>query len=336
MTCSFKEFETQGSLARFLVAHRDKSLPSLIVASVGNTANAYNFLASCLGLPLFLIVPETSLHNLLTPKRTNARVVGVRGDYSEAIHLAEKLSERLGARLDGGVRNIARRAGLGAVYLNAVAHPEEGTHFLFDDYFQAVGSGSGAIGTWEAITDLLSDGRFGDRPTRIHVAQNEPFTPIPDAWNSGCPVVPYPPQERDIRLRSITARVLGNRAPAYAIAGGLRDVLTASRGAAWSVTNSEVFEAATIFQASEGADIDPAGAVALAALIKAIATKSVGRGQRILLHITGGGRQVYCSDYGTDRLVPVGFVDSDDIDGACKLIGDNVRMSWDANLLTRI
>ena len=66
--------------------------------------------------------------------------------------------------------------------LHAVAHPDSGSGRLFDHYFQAVGSAAGAIAAWEAVELLLKDGRFGHTSTRVHMAQNEPFTPIPDSW----------------------------------------------------------------------------------------------------------------------------------------------------------
>jgi len=54
-------------------------------------------------------------------------------------------------------------------------------------YFQAVGSGTGAIAAWEASIRLLRSGRFdGDLP-RLHLVQNAPFTPIHDAWTHGIP-----------------------------------------------------------------------------------------------------------------------------------------------------
>jgi len=324
ITRSFKEFEAQASLARLLSAYRGRVVPPLIVASTGNTGNAYSFLSTLLGLRLFLVVPETGLNNLLLPFRSAARVLVTRGDYWEAIQLAESLQTLLAARTDGGVRNVARRAGMGTVYLNAVVHPTQGTYTLFDHYFQAIGSGSGAIAAWEAVENLLADGRFGTTRTHIHVAQNEPFTPVPDAWAEKSHTLRgYPPEEAKSRIGSVTASVLSNRSPAYSVAGGLRDTLIASRGAAWKVNNSEIFDAGNRFRESEGMSIAPAGAVAVAALIKAVASHQLSPEERILLHVTGGGKDIEFSGGPVFRAEPVGVVNPSQIDEAFSLLQDH-------------
>jgi cysteate synthase len=290
VTRSFKEFEAQASLARYLLAYRDQPTPPLIVASAGNTGNAYSYLASLLKLPLFLVVPDSALDTLVLPIETSARILAVRGDYVDAIEMAAQLQSSLAVQTDGGVRNLARRAGMGIVYLNAVLNARQGTGALFDHYFQAVGSGSGAIGTWEAVELLFQDGRFGRSRTRIHVAQNAPFTPIPDAWGQvSASTCVYSAQEARLRQAGVTASVLANGRPAYSIAGGLYDVLRLSGGEAWKVTNSELFDAARTFRDTEGVDAAPAGAVAIGALMKAVARGHVGRSDTILLHVTGGG-----------------------------------------------
>jgi cysteate synthase len=140
-------------------------------------------------MPRYLVVPERGLERLLLPIETAPFVVAVKGDYSDAIVLADALAKATNLTRGGGVRNIACRAGLGTVMLNAVVHPDYGSNRLFDHYFQSVSSGSGAIAAWEAVQLLLGDGRFGNTPTKIHVAQNAPFTPIVDAWETALPVV---------------------------------------------------------------------------------------------------------------------------------------------------
>jgi cysteate synthase len=316
LTRSFKEFEAQASISSFLFAFGNE-VPPLIVASAGNTANAYNLFTSLLNLPLYLIVPEIAVPNLLLPIRSAARVLAVKGDYSEAISMAEKLSRLLDAHSDGGVRNIARRAGMATVYLNAVVHPEQGSHALFDHYFQAVGSGAGAIATSEIVETLVRDGRFGKTRTRIHIAQNDPFAPIPDAWNGKSRTVDtYPSEESRLRRAGITASVLVNRTPAYSITGGLYEALARSRGTATRVSNFELFTAANKFREVEGVDVDPAAAVAIAALFKAVAAGEVQPADSVLLHVTGGGRELQMRREKLEPVVPVGIVAPSALDEA--------------------
>jgi cysteate synthase len=334
VTRSFKEFEAQASVGRFLMACSNQNIPPLVVASAGNTGNAYSLLTSLLGLPLYLVIPETGLDTLRLPIQTSARILAVRGDYSDAIRMAEQLRLLLNAQSDGGVRNIARRAGMGTVYLNAVAHPNEGTHVLFDHYFQAIGSGSGAIATWEAVENLIRDGRFGKTRTRIHVAQNDPFTPIPDAWEKASKtLIDYPGEEGRLRVASVTASVLANRTPAYSVAGGMHDVLIASRGAAWRVNNSELFESARRFRELEGVDISPAGAVAVGSLFKAAASRKVAPADRILLHVTGGGKPMQSCEETIYLAAPRGVVAPQQVQEALILMHDETKIPFRTDLV---
>ena len=160
VTRTFKEFEVQASLVCILQAGMSCPLPPLIVSSAGNTANSYSYYTHLAGLPLFLFVPESGLGNLLLPFDAHPTLILVDGDYTDAIFLAEKAAQRCGLTRDGGVLNPGRRGGMGCVLLNAVCHPKQGSQRLFDHYFQAVGSGSGAIAAWEAVQLLLADGRL--------------------------------------------------------------------------------------------------------------------------------------------------------------------------------
>ena len=237
---------------------------------------------------------------------------------------------------DGGARNVGRRAGMGAVMLHAVAHPQEGTHQLFDHYFQAVGSGSGAIAAWEAVRLLLADGRFGDTHTRIHMAQNLPFTPIADSWEkSERHLVSSSDEKSKEEIAAVTASVLTNRHPPYSMAGGLFDVLEASCGSTWKASNYQVFAAAREFKESEGVDIGPAAAVAVDALRQAVASSKVGKDERILLHITGGGKEIQYSDGPLYQAAANIMVKPNELAKALEAIGKPVRICNHRNVLKR-
>lgn len=325
VTRTFKEFEVQCSLAYFLASQRATGAPALAVASAGNTGNAFNYYAASLGFPVYLFVPESGLKHLLLPFKTQPFLVAVKGDYSDAIAMADAVAMAKGFARDGGVFNVGRRAGMSTVMLNAVAHPEQGAHRLFDHYFQGVGSGSGAIAAFEATAKLKADGRFGSHTTRIHMAQNAPFTPIADFWEAGAAHAIPEAQSRSA-IASVTAQVLTNRTPPFALAGGLQQALQMSGGYVWRVDNQAVFEAARCFQAYEGVDISPAAAVAVDALRQAVDTGVVRRDDQILLHITGGGREAQFSDgvYPTERRLTV---TPDEIGRVLEAIGEPKRIS---------
>lgn len=291
VTRTFKEFEVQCSLAYFLTSQRKTGAPPLAIASAGNTGNSFNFYAALMGFPIYLFVPESGLDNLVLPFATSPFLVAVKGDYSDAIAMADTVAKRIGLSRDGGVRNVGRRAGMATAMLNAVAHPEQGSGRLFDHYFQGVGSGSGAIAAWEAVQMLLRDGRYGSVPTKIHMAQNSPFTPIADSWEAGEAIVMSEEKAREA-VANVTAKVLTNRKPPYALPGGLHNVLTVSKGHTWRVNNQRLFQAARLFRAVEGIDIGSAAAVAVDALSQAINAGAVKPEEAVLLHVTGGGRGI--------------------------------------------
>lgn len=159
-----------------------------------------------------------------------------------------------------------------------------------DHYFQAIGSGTGAIAAWEMSNRLLGDGRFGNHKMRLHLVQNEPFTIITDAWQQNSPeLLPLEEEVARSKILETCVSVLSNRRPPYSITGGVFDALTDTRGFTYSATNKEVREAGDLFNKLEGCDIHPAAAVAVVGLCHALAMGRISKKDTVLLNITGGG-----------------------------------------------
>jgi cysteate synthase len=285
-TCTFKELEAQAVCGRILEGWRS----SLVVSSAGNTARAFHSACSRYKVPALLVVPRLSLPMLWSTGESHpqVRLAVLEGgaDYADAIELGNGIAATDGYYPEGGAKNAARRDGMGTAVLAAV----EACGRIPDHYFQAVGSGTGAIAAWEMNLRLLEDGRYGDGKMKLHLAQNSPFTPMTDAWEAGSRTVSPGADARRIS-RSIRARVLGNRNPPYSIAGGLFDALTDSSGYMYRVTNSESRAAGRVFDQLEGCDIDPAAEVACASLVQAVAMGRIGKSDTVALNITGGGHR---------------------------------------------
>lgn len=290
-TCSFKDLEAPPTM-QMLLERKDKS--SLVVASAGNTARAFAHIASLTGQKLVLFVPEKALERMWTivpPGRIT--LIAVKGDYLDAIQMADKVQSRKGFTPEGGARNIARRDGMGTVMLDAAVTMGRAP----DHYFQAVGSGTGGISAWEASLRLRNDGRFHpELPLpRLHLAQNIPNAPIYYAWSD---IKPEPYQE------DMFDDVLFNRKPPLDMPGGVRDALKATDGKVYGITNQEAREARDLFEQSEGIDILNAPAVAVAALQKAVEERIVSPNEIILLNITGGGMARLKEDHPRHMLQP--------------------------------
>lgn len=91
------------------------------------------------------------------------------------------------------------------------------------------------------------------------------------------------------QAEEICAKVLSNRKPPYSLKGGLFDALSETGGDMFAVTNEEAGNAGALFEKTEGIDIEPAAAVAVASLKQAIEQKKVEKEAVIMLNITGGG-----------------------------------------------
>ena len=285
-TCSFKETEAYSILARM----DEKEKRILIVQSAGNTARAFAQVCSDNRIPVVICVPQDNIHDLWfrKPLRKCVKLIAVPHgcDYYDAIALGEKLASDPRFMLEGGAKNIARRDGMGTTILSCV----EKMGRIPDAYFQAVGSGTGAIAAWENACRLAEDGRFGENNMRVYVAQNSPFTLMYDAWKAGSRSLPdITPEEGRNKSEMILAKVLSNRKPPYSIAGGLYDVLKQSNGDFFLASNNDIIYWLMQFRNREGYDLLPAACTAVAALAQAVNDGVVKKEDYIMLNCTGGG-----------------------------------------------
>lgn len=287
-TCSFKETEAYSVCARM----DEKEERVLVVASAGNTARAFARVCSDNNIKLLLAVPTDNLDALWFTEPINDCVKLIAcekgGDYFDAINLSNMALKSHKFYAEGGAKNIARRDGMGTTVLSAVTTIGR----IPDYYFQAVGSGTGAIAAWEANMRLIEDGRYGSNTMKLIVSQNAPFVPIYDAWRADSrEMLAYDVNKARRDAELIDAKVLSNRRPPYTFAGGLYDALKATDGNVVVSTNAQARRASKLFKELEGIDIHPAPAVALASLIKMVESGSIDKDACIMLNITGAGEE---------------------------------------------
>ena len=113
------------------------------------------------------------------------------------------------------------------------------------------------------------------------------------------------------QVEMIDAKVLSNRKPPYPIVGGLFDALKDTGGDVLSVTNEEGRAAQKLFLESEGIDIHPASAIAVASLVNAANNGTVSADDLIMLNITGGGEARFKSEKEFFYLKPQCIFDLD-------------------------
>ncbi len=288
-TCSFKETEAYSVCGRI----PEDEQRVLVVSSAGNTARAFAKVCSDNNIKLLLTVPADNLDALWfeSPLNPCVKLVACErgGDYFDAIHIGNEAVKSRMFYAEGGAKNVARRDGMACTMLSAtttIGH-------IPDYYFQAVGSGTGAIAAWEANLRLIEDGRFGKNTMKLMVSQNAPFVPMFDAYRVDSRVMlPYDDDKARRDVEIIDAKVLSNRKPPYGIVGGLYDALKATNGEVLVATNAQSRKAKELFKRLEGVDIYSAAGVATATLIKSVADGKVDKDACIMLNITGGGEEL--------------------------------------------
>ena len=288
-TCSFKETEAYSVCGR--LGADNKRI--LVVASAGNTARAFAKVCSDNNIPLLISIPEDNIGALWFDKPLNDCVkimASPKGsDYYDAIALSDKVCSDPDFMAEGGAKNVARRDGMGTTLLSAV----EVIGRIPDAYFQAIGSGTGAIAVWENNLRLIEDGRWGSHKMRLYPSQNAPFTVMYDSWKQHSrQLVQISPDDARKAAAEIDAKVLSNRKPPYSLAGGLFDAMEDAGGDMFKVTNDELRFWKKRFAELEGIDIHDAPAVAVASLAAAVKDGSVKKDETIMLNITGGGEEL--------------------------------------------
>ncbi|MCX9084116.1 MAG: cysteate synthase [Candidatus Methanoperedens sp.] len=306
-TCSFKELEAFPTLTR-----SKNSGKSLVLASAGNTARAFAHVSAMTGTDVYIVVPGSATSRMWLPEEPTDSIhiiqMGNNCDYTDSIHLAERLAAAPGMQAEGGARNVARRDGMGTVMLDASVSMKQ----LPDHYFQAIGSGTGGIAAWEASTRLLEDGRFGNGLPQLHLSQNLPFVPMFNAWNAGRRDIIKDIDMPDPKklIHEMYADILSNREPPYSVPGGVFDSLCATNGTMYAITNNDAKKGVDIFEELEGIDIFPPAGVAVASLIEAVNAGKVKPDDHIVLNITGGGVKRVEQDYHLHKIEPTAHAEN--------------------------
>ncbi|MHA1228265.1 MAG: pyridoxal-phosphate dependent enzyme, partial [Candidatus Hodarchaeales archaeon] len=111
-TGTFKELEAPPTIARAI----DKKIKTLVIASAGNTARSFAYIAALSGFNTVLVVPPNAVGKIWIPtdiEPYNIQLIALKGDkdYFDAISFANKLCNIAFLETEGGARNVARRDG---------------------------------------------------------------------------------------------------------------------------------------------------------------------------------------------------------------------------------
>lgn len=312
-TCAFKETEAYSVCSRM----KDTQKEVLVVASAGNTARAFAKVCSDNKTPLLLCVPEDNVNALWfdAPLNDCVKLITTEkgSDYFDAINLSNTAVKSPKYIPEGGAKNIARRDGMATTMLSATTFIGQ----IPDYYFQAIGSGTGAIAAWEANLRLITDGNYGTKKCKMLLSQNYPFIPMYNAWKANSrELLSYEDELARQHVEIIDAKVLSNRKPPYSLAGGLFDALKDCDGDICHIDNEKGRAAADLFEQKEGIDIHPAAAIAVASLIEYAQEGKIEKDSTIMLNITGGGEKRFKKDKNlyylkSSHIFPYNFKETD-------------------------
>lgn len=245
-------FKDRGSSVEISKA-RELGKKKVIVASTGNMGSSIAAYSASAGLDCTVIIPHHVKHVKIAQMLIHgAKVARLWGSYSEAASIVESSKEYvLGDYL-------YRREGTKSVGFEIAEQVNA------DWIFLPIGNGNLTSAVWKAFNEFKLVGRVKKLPKLMGV-QATGCSPVTKAWKSGS-LVPVK------KTKTIASSIeCGNPLDGFKALRALKE----SKGAAVTVSDREMIKAISLLARKEGIFAEPAGAAALAGLIKSEARGNV-------------------------------------------------------------
>jgi threonine synthase len=257
---------------------RELGLSGLVCASTGNTGVAVAAYAARAGLPAACVVPETTpAAKMIQIEAVGARIVRVRGNYSDAYALARTAAESYGW------------ANLTSTYVNPYMLEGDKTvaYELFEQLEERVpdwvlvpaGAGPLLAAIHKGFEEL---GVSGPRMVAVQAAG---CAPVVRAFESGAKEVHQWEHSVDTAASSIADPLRGYPEDGTRTLSVVRE----SGGKAVAVSEEETRHATTDLAGSEGLLVEPGAAVAVAAYRKLAAHEVIREEETAVIVLTGHG-----------------------------------------------
>jgi threonine synthase len=259
-------------------------------ASTGNLANAVAAGSAALGLKATIFVPRhLEAAKIVATQVYGARVIAIDGTYDDVNRLCAEAADRYRwAFVNVNLRPYYAEGS--KTYAYEVA--DQLGWRLPDHVVAPMAGGSLVAKIDKAWSELAKLGLVAARarPPRIHGAQAAGCAPISDAVIAGRELI-VPVKEPHTIARSLA---IGNPADGFYAARAIRQ----SGGSAASVSDAEIVASMRLLAETEGIFTETAGGVTVAGARRLIAEGAIGRGESVVLCITGQGLKT------TDPLLP--------------------------------
>ncbi len=268
-------FKDRGTLVEVTKALEMKA-KAVCLASTGNMAASVAAYCSIAKLPCYVLVPEgTPIGKLAQTLSYGARIIQVRGTYSDCARLAVEMSQKYGFYLAGDY--VFRLEG----QKSQAYEIAEQLGWKAPDYLVCpVGCGTNLAAIWKGFKELHKLELIEELPKLIAVQ--------PD----GCNVVvqAYNSKSKQLKPLEKPSTICSAVAAGYPLDG--KKVLTAlkeSHGTAVQVTDEEALDVEQSMAKEEAIFAEPSGALAMTA-VKALAAKGFFKKDDVVVCVaTGNG-----------------------------------------------
>lgn len=274
-TASFKD----RASAIAVVKAQEQGAAVITTASTGNAAAALSGLCASVNQPNIIFVPETAppakIAQLLV---FGSQVMLVKGTYDQAFDLCLQAADEFGwYNRNTGYNPYMSEGKKTASYEIC----EQLAWQAPDRIFVSVGDGCIIGGLHKGLKDLLALGWIDHMP-RLMGVQAEGSNFLYEAWSYNEAVLTKSPIQAQTVADSISAGLPRDRLKAMA-------AVKETDGAFITVSDAEILAAIPKLARSCGVFAEPAGAAALAGLLKAVTEGLVTSEERIVVLNTGNG-----------------------------------------------
>ena len=285
-TGSFKD--RQASLA--ISAMKENGITEAVLASTGNVAISYSAYSAHAGIKLWAFltsaVPAEKMREVAI---YGSEVVKVTGTYDQTKQVAAEFARRKGLYYDRGIRSIAVKESMKTLafemaeqlgqWLGPTSDVVGAPWRAPDWYIQSVSGGMGPVGVWKGFEELLTMGLVTHTP-KLACVQVEGCAPMVHSFRADL-------EEAEPVLNPqtlITTIATGRPGPAYPF---LRRVIIENGGAFEMVSDEEAFRAMHVMAKMDGISMEPAAAVAFAALFKMVSQGIVKPDEVVVVNCSG-------------------------------------------------
>ncbi len=268
-------FKDRGSLVELSKA-KELNAKAVVCASTGNMAASVSAYAAVAGLPCYVLIPEnTPLGKLAQAMSYGARVLSIRGTYTDCCELAEKMAEKYKFYLAGDY--VFRSEGQKTIAFEIV---EQLGWKIPDVVVVPVGCGTNLAAIWKGFLEFKKLGFIKKLPKIIGV-QPEGCSTVVAAFEKKLKKSPFVKHPKTVCSAVGIGRPLDDMKALEAI----RD----SGGIGITVTESEVLKAQNNLGAKEAIFVEPSAALPLAAIKKLQRKKVIKKSDMVVLIATGVG-----------------------------------------------